>query len=119
MLLTSLTTALAVIIRFQSAVGHPHQLHPLHANKVRMLQWDFRNTDHRVRRACARRRHSTHPVSNVVLKNIAPTTTIFQHQRRSHHAPVNRLGAHPLDKPPVAVVQEVGDVLDQIQGAND
>jgi hypothetical protein len=61
MLFTSLAAALAVVIHVQSAVGHPHQLHPIHANKVRMLQWDFRNADHRVCRACARRRLSTHP----------------------------------------------------------
>ena len=67
MLFKSLIAALAVIIHIQSVAGHPHQLHPFHANKVRMLQWDFRNADHHVRRACARRRLSTHPSSRVFL----------------------------------------------------
>ena len=43
---------------------------------------------------------------------------MFQHQRRSQHAPVNRLGAHPLDKTPVPVVQDVGDLLDHTHNAN-
>ena len=51
MLFTSLTAVLAVVIHVQSAAGYPHQLHPLHAHKVRMLQWDFRDGDNRVRRA--------------------------------------------------------------------
>ena len=50
MLFKSLIATLAVIIHIQSVAGHPHQLHPFHANKVRMLQWDFRNADHHVRR---------------------------------------------------------------------